>query len=75
MDYSLVNQFQDFIGNVYEIYGTIELNVNSASDSTGSKYISALLIDRVEDGDMTILEQGIRIFNNFTFPEYKEIFI
>lgn len=73
MDYSLVSRFQDFIGNVYEIYGSIEsLGSPAAVDN---KYISALLINIVQDADMAILEQSIKLFNHFTYPEYKEIFI
>lgn len=82
VDYSLVNQFQDLIGNVYEIYGSVEVHecpapsINNITNDSKHIYISALLIDIVKDGgDMTIIEQSLKIFNNSTFPEYKETFI
>ena len=85
VDYSFINHLQDLFGKVYEIYGTIEAfkqpkdlhSVDSVHsvDSAHSVYCSALLLNIVEDADMSILEQSILIFNKKIYPEYNDIFI
>lgn len=68
VDFALVNQFQDFIGEIYEIYGTVE-------SLEGRIYCSALLIDIIQGSDMKLIEESLLIFNRSVHSEYKNIFI
>ncbi len=68
VNFALVNQFQDFIGEIYEIYGTVE-------SLGGRLYCSALLIDIVQGSDMKLIEESILLFNRSVHSEYENIFI
>ena len=76
VDYSLVHKFEDFIGQVYEVYGTIEKHEQTSEYlKDSSLFCSALLLNTVENADMKLLEQSIQIFNKRIYPEYSDIFI
>ncbi len=70
VDFSVVNQFKDFIGEVYEVYGTIEKK--SGHDRS---HCFALLVDTVQGADMKLIEESLVIFNKTVRPEYLNIFI
>lgn len=69
VDYSLIKQFQDYIGKVYEIYGTVEKR-----ERDGQTYCSALFLNIVEDADMSLLEQSFLVFNKIIYPQFIDIF-
>lgn len=70
VDFSVVNFFQDFIGEIYEVYGTIE-----KSSVNEVVHCSALLVDLVQGADMKLIEESLLKFNRTIHAEYIEIFI
>lgn len=73
VDFSLVAKFQDFIGEIYEVYGTLEKYSKEGDQDT--PFCSALLANVVEGADMKLIKDSLIIFNKLAHPEYENIFI
>lgn len=71
VNFSLLSHFQDFIGEIYEIYGTLEKSQEEPQES----FCSALLANIVEGADMKLIKESLIIFNKKTHQKYENIFI
>lgn len=60
VDFSLVGQFHNFIGGIYEVYGSIE----ESPPNSNNMICCALLINMLHDADLAIIEQSIYTFNS-----------
>ena len=69
VDYSLVQNFEDFIGEYYEVYGSIDID----SDTTFT-LCSSSLINLIQDADIRIIEQTFRTFNMKIYPQMAKYF-
>lgn len=77
VEFSLIEHFHDFIGEIYEICGTIENSkFSNVLKCDGNEiFCSALLIKIIEGADMQLIQSSASIINSHLYPHYKNIFV
>ena len=78
VEFSLIEHFQDFIGEIYEICGTLETSKFSnvlKCDENEIIFCSAVLITIIQGANMQLIQSSASIINSHLYPHYKNIFV